>query len=229
MSLGPLHVVKQSNKLCSGAVIFLHGSGDTGQGVLNWVKFLVGDNFSLPHVKFLFPTAPLRPYTPLRGELSHVWFDRLDITPEVPEHEETLNSVGGEINKIIEDVVKSGVPLDRIIVGGFSMGGALALHTGYRYTPGLPGVFTLSSFLNKNSLVYKELKSKETKLFMCHGDRDTLVPIEWGIETYKELDKLGIDVNFNRFKNTMHELKKREILDLFEWIQTIIPPLPNDN
>ncbi|KAJ8952970.1 hypothetical protein NQ314_007446 [Rhamnusium bicolor] len=227
MSLGALHVIKQSNKINSASVIFLHGSGDTGQGILNWLKFLMGE-FSMPNIKFYFPTAPLRPYTPLQGELSNVWFDRYNITPDIPEHRETLESIGSEIDTLINKIVESGIPLNRIIIGGFSMGGALALHTAYHFKPGLAGVFTLSSFLNNNSAIFKEPKALDTPLYMCHGDRDTMVPISWGQKTYQDLIKLGISAEFIPIKNTMHELKKNEIQGLFQWIQKILSPLESD-
>nr|CAH7749458.1 unnamed protein product [Callosobruchus chinensis] len=117
MAMEALHIVKQTGKVCTGSVIFLHGSGDTGQGFLNWVKFLMGPDFGLPHINFYFPTAPVRPYTPLQGNPSNVWFDRHSITPDVPEHIETLESIGKEMKSLIDKVVDSGVPLNRIVVG----------------------------------------------------------------------------------------------------------------
>ncbi|XP_050299211.1 lysophospholipase-like protein 1 [Anthonomus grandis grandis] len=213
-----------SSKVCSASVIFLHGSGDAGQAFYNWVKFLVGD-FTSPHISYYFPTAPLRPYTPLKGEESYVWFDRYSITPEVPEHAETLLEVGEQMKILINDIVNTGVPLNRIIVGGFSMGGALALHTAYRFTPGLAGVFALSSFLNKNSAVYSELKEAQTPLYMAHGERDTMVPISWGKRTFDELTKLGVKGEFVPLSYTLHEIKKGEIEALFKWIEHILPPV----
>ncbi|CAG9859701.1 unnamed protein product [Phyllotreta striolata] len=222
MSLGPLHIVKQRN-VCQAAVIFLHGSGDTGQGVLDWIKFLIGD-FSLPHIKFYFPTAPSRPYTPLNGQISNVWFNRYDVNPFVPEHDETLNSIGKEMQEFLEKVKRdNNISLNKIVIGGFSMGGALALHTAYRFSPGLAGVFTLSSFLNENSAVYQEAKGLNAPLYMCHGDRDTMVPIQWGQTTETNLKKLGANVQFTAIRNCMHELKKSEVVHLFEWIQKVLP------
>lgn len=158
---------------------------------------------------------------------SYVWFDRLDIAPNVPEHKETLDSIGEEMNKLIEQEVFAGIKLNRIVVGGFSMGGALALHTAFRFKPGLGGVFALSSFLNHNSMVYENLKANktgiETPLYMCHGDRDTLVPIAWGRETFENLTELGVKGEFVSLRNTMHELKKNEIVGLFEWLSKILP------
>ncbi|XP_030763560.1 lysophospholipase-like protein 1 [Sitophilus oryzae] len=227
MSLGPLLKISQTNKLCSASVIFLHGSGDTGQGFLNWIKFLIGD-FASPHINFYFPTAPLRPYTPLGGELSYVWFDRYNITPEVPEHIETLTDIGSSIKTLVNDIVQSGVPLHRIIIGGFSMGGALALHSAFRFNPGFAGVFALSSFLNKNSAVYSELKAENTPLYMAHGEKDTMVPITWGQKTFEELTKLNVKGEFVPLVYTLHELKKSELEGLFKWINKTLPPLETD-
>lgn len=114
------------------------------------------------------------------------------------------------------------------LIGGFSMGGALALHSGYRFVPGLGGVFALSSFLNKNSAVYSELKSESTPLYMAHGERDTMVPISWGKKTYEELTKLGVTGEFVPLGYTLHELKKTELQGLFKWIEGVLPPLDSD-
>lgn len=156
-----------------------------------------------------------------------MWFDRLDISPDVPEHEPTLESIGKEITNLIEKEVDSGISLNRIIIGGFSMGGALALHTAYRFKPGLAGVFTLSSFLNDNSLVYRALKQDKSgidiPLIMFHGDRDSMVPISWGEKTHETLKELGAKGEFFSVRNTMHELKKKEIEDLFDWISQVVP------
>ncbi|XP_017776368.1 PREDICTED: lysophospholipase-like protein 1 [Nicrophorus vespilloides] len=223
--ISAMKIIKQTNKVNTASVIFFHGSGDTGPGVLEWMKFLIGD-FSQPHIKFLFPSAPMRPYTPLNGAQSNVWFDRLNITPDAPEHTQTLDSIGEEVKKLIQAEVNSGVPLDKIIVGGFSMGGALALHTAYRTIPGLAGVFALSSFLNKDSLVYDVLRKNgpsKTPLYMFHGDRDTLVPNTWGLESFNNLTELGVKGEYVQLKNTLHELKKHELELLISWIRKLLP------
>lgn len=107
------------------------------------------------------------------------------------------------------------------------MGGALALHTAYRFMPGLGGVFALSSFLNNESVIFDVLKeSKGTNLpplLMCHGDRDALVPLSWGQKSFEKLTDLGIKGEFIPVKNTMHEMKKVELQALLDWINKIIP------
>lgn len=99
------------------------------------------------------------------------------------------------------------------------MGGALALHTAYRFVCGLGGVFTMSSFLNDDSVLYKDIKSPNTPLCMFHGDRDTMVPILWGQKTYEKLSKLGVNADFHSVPDALHEIKKKELNNLFQWIE----------
>lgn len=226
--IGSVAAIMQRNTTNKGTVIFLHGSGDTGKGVKEWVNFLLGNDWNFPHLKVLFPTAPIRKYTPLGGEPSHVWFDRENISPDVPEHLDTIEPMGKEIINLIDKEVTSGIPLEHIIIGGFSMGGAMAMHVGYRLKQQVAGVFALSSFLNDNSVVYKHLESDKEQhdlppLFMCHGDRDDLVPLSWGEETFKNLEKLGVKGHFHTIRNALHELKKQELKTWSEWVKERIP------
>jgi phospholipase/carboxylesterase len=185
----------------------------------------------LPHLKILFPTAPERPYTLLGGEFSHVWFDRLSISPDVPEHAETLESIGQDVTNFIQQqVINTGIPEDRIIVGGFSMGGALAMHVGFRLMRRVAGVFALSSFLSHTSSIYQSIGRTSRDLislpplFMCHGDRDTLVPHEWGQHTFNRLRQLGVHGEFHTIHNALHEMKEKELRQLYIWINRCLPP-----
>ncbi|KDR10567.1 hypothetical protein L798_15276, partial [Zootermopsis nevadensis] len=165
--------------------------------------------------------------------LSHVWFDRISISPNVPEHTETLETTGKDVTDFIrQEVVKTGIPESRIIVGGFSMGGALAMHIGFRLMSKVAGVFALSSFLSHTSSIYHSLKSMQREdiktfppLFMCHGDRDSLVPHEWGKNTFQTLKQLGVDGEFHTIPNALHEMKEKELLQLYEWINRCLPPM----
>lgn len=113
------------------------------------------------------------------------------------------------------------------------MGGALGLHTAYHINRDLAGVFACSSFLNNDSIVYESLRNATShqtwpKLLMFHGDRDSLVPSEWGRKTYDQLCALGVRGEFVMLKNTMHELKIKEMVELQQWIVDTLPPLESD-
>lgn len=113
------------------------------------------------------------------------------------------------------------------------MGGALALHSGYHLNHELAGIFTCSSFLNDDSIVFDTLRGRSNagplpKLLMYHGERDSLVPVSWGRETFDELLSLGVSGEFKKLKNTLHELKANELLEIQDWILKLVPPLEND-
>lgn len=149
--------------------------GDTGHNFIEWIRFLLGRDIEFPHIKMVFPTAPVQPYTPMDRQLSNVWFDRKQITIDAKEDRLSLAKIYDSVNELIRNEVEKGIAPSRIIVGGFSMGGALALHTGYHLNQNLAGVFAMSSFLNQNSIVYDSIKNTQTrtlpKLLMFHGDR----------------------------------------------------------
>lgn len=86
---------------------------------------------------------------------SNVWFDRSAVAISAPEKRTSLDSMCTAVSDLIDKEVASGIPLFRIVLGGFSMGGALALHVAYRFKKSLAGCVTMSSFLNNNSLVYE--------------------------------------------------------------------------
>ncbi|XP_053164942.1 lysophospholipase-like protein 1 [Hemicordylus capensis] len=210
----------------TASVIFLHGSGDTGQGIRAWIKQTLNRDLSFQHIKVIYPTAPARPYTPMRGSLSTVWFDRYKISNDCPEHIETIDSMCQELTDLIDDEVKNGIRKNRILLGGFSMGGGMAMHLAYRYHQDLAGVFALSSFLCKNSVVYQALQKNEgelPELFQCHGMADELVLHPWGEETNEMLKSLGVRTTFLSFPNFHHELNSDELEKLQAWILKQLP------
>uniref|UniRef100_A0A8C4L7C6 palmitoyl-protein hydrolase n=1 Tax=Equus asinus TaxID=9793 RepID=A0A8C4L7C6_EQUAS len=170
--------------------------------------------------------ARLRPYTPLEGSISNVWFDRYKISNDCPEHLESINGMCQVLTDLIDDEVKSGIKKNRILVGGFSMGGCMAMHLAYRNHQDVAGVFALSSFLNKTSAVYQALQKSDgvlPELFQCHGTADELVLHCWGEETNTMLKSLGVSTQFHSFPGLCHELSKAELEKLKSWVLTKLP------
>lgn len=79
--------------------------------------YLIERTFSFPHIRVLFPTAPLQPYSLANDEMSNVWFDRAGISPDVPEHIDSLSKIEVEVKKLIKTEKDLGISTDRIIVG----------------------------------------------------------------------------------------------------------------
>jgi phospholipase/carboxylesterase len=130
----------------------------------------------VPHVKFIFPTAPVQKYTPMGGEYSNVWFDRKSISIDALESRKSLTSIYETVNDMLtREIEGSGISAKRVVVGGFSMGGCLAMHTGFHLNQNLGGVFALSAFLNNDSIVYESIEANNSsalpKLRTFHGER----------------------------------------------------------
>eukprot|EP00105_Crassostrea_gigas_P011445 XP_011427114.1 PREDICTED: lysophospholipase-like protein 1 [Crassostrea gigas] len=221
-------IVAQSGPKHSASVIWLHGSGDTGPGVLEWINMVWKEEFQFPHIKLIYPTADPIPYTPNACQPSTVWFDRQQISPMVPEILSSVDASAAKLNDLVQNEVDSGIPLSRIIIGGFSMGGGMAFHMAYRYQREVAGCFALSSFLNNESVVYKKLRNVEDRsalppLLQCHGTRDELVLFDWGKTTFKTLTDLGVYGEFHEF-NIFHEFNKKELQILQRWMLDKLPP-----
>ncbi|XP_020779307.2 lysophospholipase-like protein 1 [Boleophthalmus pectinirostris] len=214
----------------SASVVFLHGSGDTGQGLRAWVRDVMTPDLAFPHIRVLYPTAPERPYTPMRGAVSNVWFDRMKISRDCPEHLDSIDSMAESLGSIIQDEVKAGIPKHRIIVGGFSMGGAMALHLACRFHPDVAGVFALSSFLNKDSVAYRVVEERcgsglpVPELLQCHGTSDELVLHQWGQDTSALLQKAGMKCTFHSYPGLYHQICGPEMELLRGWILSRLPP-----
>ncbi|XP_022364549.1 lysophospholipase-like protein 1 isoform X5 [Enhydra lutris kenyoni] len=160
----------------SASLIFLHGSGDSGQGLRKWIQQVLNQELTFQHIKIIYPTAPPSEFF---------------------------------------------LPL-----GGFSMGGCMAMHLAYRNHQDVAGVFALSSFLNKTSAVYQALRDGDgvpPELFQCHGAADELVLHSWGEETNSMLRSLGVSTKFHSFPGVYHELSRAELENLKSWILTKLP------
>ncbi|KAM6218226.1 lysophospholipase-like protein 1 [Rhynchocyon petersi] len=210
----------------SASLIFLHGSGDSGKGLRRWIKHVLTEDLAFQHIKLIYPTAPSRPYTPVNGELSNVWFDRFKISNDCPEHLESIDAMCQMLADVINDEVNIGIKKNRILVGGFSMGGCMAMHLAYRNHQDVAGVFALSSFLNKTSAVYEALQKTDgvlPELFQCHGTADELVLHSWAEETNSMLRSLGVSTQFHSFPGVHHDLSKIELEKLKSWILSKVP------
>ncbi|KAK7103743.1 hypothetical protein V1264_018584 [Littorina saxatilis] len=220
-------IVAQTGKKCTASVIMLHGSGGTGTDIRDTFRILLREELSFPHIRFIYPTAPLRPYT-LAGQSWNVWFDRIDLGLDGHEQTESVGAMATQLGELIDAEVKSGVPLNRIVVGGFSMGGAMALHLGYQFYPQLAGVIGMSSFLYNKSGVYEALEkrgkdARTPPLRQYHGEEDDLVLYKWGKATHEKLTSLGVQGEFVSIPNLSHSLNLDLVRSVREWIAKILP------
>lgn len=115
--------------------------------------------------------------------------------------------------------------------GGFSMGGCMALHIAFQVQRNLAGVFGLSTYLHYDTIVYETLEKRPnstTKLLMIHGEKDELIPYNWGRIAFSELTRCGVRGEWFTLKDVKHEMKNKELLHLERWIGELLPLLESD-
>lgn len=136
----------------------------------------------------------------------------------------------GVFTKFITDEIESGIPSERIVLGGFSQGGAMSLFTGVTTSHKLAGVFGLSCYLLMGNKIKEMAKedakeiNKDTPFFMGHGDADEVVKYQWGKQTAEFLKKeLGHQVEFKTYEDLPHSATPEEIDDLESFLKKCLP------
>jgi len=199
------------------AVIWLHGLGADGHDFVPLVPEL-----RLPEsaaVRFVFPHAPTRPVTINAGMRMRAWYDIVALSPRGPEDEAGIRASGDTIVALIDAEKARGVPANRIVLAGFSQGGAIALDAALRYTESLAGVLALSTYLPLAGRLAAEANPAQRALpiLMCHGRFDPMLPIEMGLASRDALQALGYAVEWREYP-MQHEVCRAEIDDIAAWL-----------
>tara|TARA_B100001115_G_scaffold172484_1_gene155734 strand:+ start:2938 stop:3615 length:678 start_codon:yes stop_codon:yes gene_type:complete len=204
-------------------VIWLHGLGANGYDFEPVAKILRanGRRFVLPH-------APSMPVTINGGIRMPAWYDILSLDPaarDVPrESQEDVYSSAKLVNSLIETEIKNGISEDRIVLAGFSQGGALALHIAVRSKYNLAGIIALSCYLPIREKFESELNNISIPIFQAHGRFDMVVPYFSGLYTHELLTSKSIQINWKEYQ-IGHEVSNEEISDISSWLDDIIPPI----
>ncbi|KAK5175263.1 uncharacterized protein LTR77_000400 [Saxophila tyrrhenica] len=213
----------------TSTVIVAHGLGDSGAG---WM-FLADQwrqQSKFPETKFIFPNAPAIPITLNMGMRMPGWYDIADFSGDWTnrtEDEAGIVRSQKTFHNLIAEEIKAGIPSERIVLGGFSQGGAMSLMAGITCQERLGGIFGLSCYLllagKVREMVPKENPNKETKIFMGHGDEDPLVKAQWGRQTADKLKEWGWNVDLKMYKGLGHNASPQELGDLERYLLERIP------
>jgi phospholipase/carboxylesterase len=200
------------------SVILLHGLGADGMDFVPVVREL-GLPETLP-VRFVFPHAETRPVTVAGGYVMRAWYDITAFTPEGRADTKGLADTSRRVAKYIELEKQRGVPASRVILAGFSQGGATALHIGLRFPERLAGLLAISCYLPFPARLAAEKTTANANLpvLMCHGTRDQVVHIGMGLEARDELKAQGYPVEWHDYP-IGHEVSPAEIADVALWIK----------
>jgi len=199
------------------SIIWLHGLGADGHDFESIVSELY-----LPNklgIRFIFPNAPIRKITINNNMKMRGWYDIKSSNLREMEDVESIVKSSNLIHSYIDAEIKKGIRSDKIIVAGFSQGGAIALHSGMRYSPKLAGILALSSYLPLPENLEKETSEcKEMPIIMAHGKDDNIIPIEQGRSSYRTLIENGYKVEWSEY-TMQHSICSDEILMIKKWIE----------
>ena len=202
------------------AVIWLHGLGADGHDFEPIVPEL-GLPASRP-VRFIFPNAPQRPVTINMGMRMPAWYDILQMGGG-PEDEAGIRASQAQIEQLIAGEVKKGIPHDKIVLAGFSQGGAIALQTALRQREKLAGVMALSTYLPLREKLEKERAAANNALpiFMAHGSHDPMIPMARAQQSRDALLALGYKVEWRDYPMP-HSVCPDEIADIAAFLLRIL-------
>jgi phospholipase/carboxylesterase len=181
------------------AMIFLHGLGDDGHGWSDMVPALALP--ASPRMRFVFPHAPEMPVTINGGYVMPAWYDLYDADFKARADLAGVQTSRAHVEHLIAREVQRGVPAARIVVGGFSQGGAVALYTGLRHRERLAGIVALSCYLiDPESLAEAASEAnRRTPVFMAHGTEDEVVRYAWGESSSRLLESAGWPVEWHAY------------------------------
>ncbi|MCC6212955.1 MAG: alpha/beta fold hydrolase [Burkholderiales bacterium] len=206
------------------AVIWLHGLGADARDFEPVVPELRLPA-SLP-VRFVFPNAPQRPVTINMGMRMRAWYDIFQLGGG-PEDEAGIRESQGLLEKLIATQKQSGIPARKIVLAGFSQGGAIVLQAAPRHAERLAGVMALSTYLPLQGDLEKERKAinNDLPIFMAHGSFDPMIPMARAAQSRDALAALGYAVEWREYPMP-HSVCPEEIADIAAFLVRILGSIP---
>ncbi len=203
------------------AVIWLHGLGADGHDFVPLVPEL-----HLPAtlaVRFVFPHASHRPVTLNNGYVMRAWYDIKALAFQAEEDAAGIHASEQLVRQLIQAELDAGIPAARIVIAGFSQGGAIALHTALRYPQRLAGVMPLSTYLPLRDTLAAQASAtnRDVPMLMCHGRQDPVVPLLLGERSRDMLQSLGYSVDF-RVYDMPHSVCAEEVRDISSWLVRVL-------
>jgi len=199
-------------------VIWLHGLGADGHDFTSIVP-----EFRLPSTRFIFPHAPMRPITINGGMVMRGWYDITGFELADKEDLAGINDSADLVQTLITEQIEQGIPADKIVIAGFSQGGAIALYAGLRYNAPLAGILALSTYLpgSRDLAEERHLANNTTPILMMHGLFDTVIPSQVGAVSRDVLLAHQYNVDWKTY-SMAHQLCAPQIVDINQWLKDLV-------
>lgn len=205
----------------AGSVLWLHGLGADGHDFAPIVPELVsaGDR----PLRFVFPHAPVQPVTINGGMAMRAWYDIFAFDRDAPQDEAGIRASDAAVRALIRRENARGIPAERIVLGGFSQGGAISLFCGPRYPQKLAGIMGLSSYMPLDSRFAAERTAvnQATPVFLAHGQQDPVVDVRRGAEARQLLESAGYAVEWHAYAMP-HSVCPEEVAAIAAWLRRVL-------
>jgi len=204
-----------------GSVIWLHGLGADGhdfEGIVPQLGLSPGLN-----LRFIFPHAPVRPVTLNGGMAMRAWYDIYSLDRDGAVDEAGIRQSAAMLNGLIEREHERGVAYSRIVLAGFSQGGAIASHCALRFPKSLAGLMMLSTYLPLHSSLQAEVvdsgtaQPEDLRILMAHGTFDPMLPVQLGSGSRDAIRSLGYSVEWFEYP-MQHAVCPEEIAEISRWL-----------
>ncbi len=215
MTLLPCVEIEPQEQPANASVILLHGIGADGHDFEPLVPHL-----KLPRdarVRFVFPHAPVRPVTVNGGMQMPSWYDILEMQIDRKVDTGELRASAEAVRKLIDRECERGIPSERIIVAGFSQGGAVAIELALTHPQPLAGLVVLSSYFATTEDIEPSGSNDRLPVLVCHGSADPIVPHVLGERAARLLEQRGHPVDYHSFPME-HAVCPQEIEVLSQWL-----------
>lgn len=199
------------------SVIWLHGLGDDGNGFLSVAQHL---QMSLNNVRFILPHAPFRPVTVNGGYVMRAWYDIYTMGFRDKEDETGFKCSQEYVEALLIEEQAQGIPIERIILAGFSQGGALSLYTALQSQQNLAGIIALSCYLPLEEQL-KSANQLPRAIFLAHGRQDPLLPISLSHSARQQLQHWQHQIEWHEY-DMEHAVCPQEIDDILHWIKNLL-------
>ena len=201
------------------SVVWLHGLGADGHDFAPIVPEL-----RMPFAtRFVFPHAPMRAVTINNGAVMRAWYDVRGVGGERREDAEGVRASQAQIEALVAREKARGFGADRLVLAGFSQGGAMALHTGLRHPERLAGIMALSCSLPLADTLAADAApaNRDVPIFFAHGIHDPLIPMTRARFAHDTLVKLGWGVEWHEYPMP-HSVCMEEVADISKWLTRVL-------
>jgi phospholipase/carboxylesterase len=203
------------------SVIWMHGLGADGHDFEAVVPELVRPGERA--LRFVLPHAPIRPVTINGGMSMRAWYDIAGFQRHVAQDESGIRASAAAVSALVKRENERGVPTERIVIAGFSQGGAMALFSGTRSPEKLAGIIGLSCYMLLDGTFASErtAENQSTPIFLAHGTRDPVVDVSLGEATRVMLQETGYSVTWQRYP-IPHSVSPEELTHIAAWLRRVL-------